>query len=42
MEIAAFLVEEGLAVGDEELEVADLWLIDSRKINLVEDAGGSR
>ena len=39
MEMAAFLVEEGLAVGDEELEVADLRLIDRGEINLVEDAG---
>ena len=38
--MAAFLVEEGLAVGDEELEVADLGLIDGGEINLVEDAGG--
>ena len=42
LEMAAFLVEEGLAVGDEELEVADLRLIDPRKINLVEDAGRGR
>src|SRR5277367_1015274 len=42
MEIAALLVEEVLAVGDEELEVADLRLVDSGKINPVEHAGGSR
>src|SRR5580704_6767641 len=39
MQMAAFLVEEGLAVGNQKLEVADLRLIDSRKIKLVEDAG---
>ena len=42
VEIAAFLVEESLAVGDEKLEVADLRLIDRRKINLVQDAGRGR
>jgi hypothetical protein len=40
IEIAAFFVEEGLAVGDEELEVADLRLIDGGEINLVDDADG--
>src|SRR5215469_11796400 len=39
IEVAAFLVKEGLAVGDQELHVADLWLIDRREINLVEDSG---
>lgn len=38
MEMAPFLMEESLAVGDEELEVANLRLIDRRKINLVENA----
>ena len=41
MEVAAFLVEESLAVGDQELEVANLRRIDSRKINFVEDPGRS-
>src|SRR5271156_3289751 len=42
MEMAALFVEKSLAVGDEELEVAHLRLIDRGEIDFVEHAGGGR
>ena len=36
--VAAFFMEESLAIGDEELHVADLRAVDGGAVNLVEDA----
>src|SRR5277367_7070390 len=40
-EIPALFMKESFAVGDEELEVADLRRVDGGKINFVNHAGGS-
>jgi len=36
----AFIAEEGFPVGDEVLQIADLWPIDGRIVDLVQDALG--
>ena len=40
--VPPFVVEEGRAVGDEELKVADLWRVDGRIEDFREDAGRHR
>jgi hypothetical protein len=39
--VAPFVVEKGLTVGDEELEIANLGSVDRRIVDLRQDAGGN-
>jgi hypothetical protein len=37
-QVALFFVKEGFAVRDQELQVSDLWSINRRKVDFIQDA----